>query len=68
MSGETITTKTETFKGSPGAFPVVLQNIMEMPPPNLLEGDDGKSICFCVGVTRTVCYRQQTEKRPNCAG
>ncbi|XP_014035105.1 thyrotroph embryonic factor isoform X1 [Salmo salar] len=40
MSGETITTKTETFKGSPGAFPVVLQNIMEMPPPNLLEGDD----------------------------
>lgn len=43
MSGETITTKTETFKGSPGAFPVVLQNIMEMPPPNLLEDDDGKS-------------------------
>ncbi|XP_029620714.1 thyrotroph embryonic factor isoform X1 [Salmo trutta] len=40
MSGETIPTKTETFKGSPGAFPVVLQKIMEMPPPNLLEGDD----------------------------
>nr|XP_023849101.1 thyrotroph embryonic factor-like isoform X1 [Salvelinus alpinus] len=39
MSGETIT-KIETFKGSPGAFPVVLEKIMEMPPPNLLEGDD----------------------------
>ncbi|CAB1313047.1 unnamed protein product [Coregonus sp. 'balchen'] len=40
MSGEPITTKLETFMGSPSAFPVVLKKIMEMPPPNLLEGDD----------------------------
>ncbi|KAM9561728.1 thyrotroph embryonic factor-like [Salvelinus alpinus] len=40
MSGEPITTPLETFMGSPGAFPVVLKKIMEMPPPNLLEGDD----------------------------
>ena len=43
MSEEPITTTLETFMGSPGAFPVVLKKIMEMPPPNLLEGDDGKS-------------------------
>ncbi|CAB1338241.1 unnamed protein product [Coregonus sp. 'balchen'] len=40
MSVEPIATTMENFKGSPGAFPVVLKKIMEMPPPNLLEGDD----------------------------
>lgn len=30
---------------TPSAFPVVLKKIMEIPPPNLLEGDDGKCLC-----------------------
>ncbi|KAM7371117.1 hypothetical protein PAMP_010609 [Pampus punctatissimus] len=30
----------ETTTGAPSSFPVVLKKIMEMPPPNILDGDD----------------------------
>ena len=50
MSGdpimEPITITLETTTGVPSSFPVVLKKIMETPPPNLLEGDDGESRCF----------------------
>lgn len=28
----------------PTSFPVVLKKILEMPPPNILEGDDGETV------------------------
>ena len=43
---EPITITLETTTGVPSSFPVVLKKIMETPPPNLLEGDDGESRCF----------------------
>lgn len=43
MSGEQILITLETGDGAPSSFPVVLKKIMEMPPPNILDGDDGKS-------------------------
>ena len=44
MSGERILITLETATGAPSSFPVVLKKIMEMPPPNILDGDDGKSV------------------------
>lgn len=46
MSGEQILITLETASGAPSAFPVVLKKVMEMPPPNILDGDDGKSRTF----------------------
>ncbi|XP_018540963.1 TEF transcription factor, PAR bZIP family member a isoform X2 [Lates calcarifer] len=40
MSGEPILITLETTTGAPSSFPVVLKKIMEMPPPNILDGDD----------------------------
>lgn len=40
MSGEPILITLETATGAPSALPVVLKKIMEMPPPNILDGDD----------------------------
>uniref|UniRef100_A0A3Q1GKE5 TEF transcription factor, PAR bZIP family member a n=1 Tax=Acanthochromis polyacanthus TaxID=80966 RepID=A0A3Q1GKE5_9TELE len=40
MSGEPILITVETASGAPSSFPVVLKKIMEMPPPNILDGDD----------------------------
>ncbi|XP_073345537.1 TEF transcription factor, PAR bZIP family member a isoform X1 [Pagrus major] len=40
MSGEPVLIKLETATGTTSSFPVVLKKIMEMPPPNILEGDD----------------------------
>lgn len=37
---EPIVITLETASGAPGSFPVVLKKIMEMPPPNILDGDD----------------------------
>ncbi len=42
MSGEPILITLETASGAPSTFPVVLKKIMEMPPPNILDCDDGK--------------------------
>lgn len=42
MSGEPLLVTVETAAGSPSSFPLVLKKIMEMPPPNILDGDDGK--------------------------
>lgn len=42
MSGEPILITLETTTGAPSSLPVVLKKIMEMPPPNILDGDDGK--------------------------
>lgn len=42
MSGKPILIKLEMATGTPSSFPVVLKKVMEMPPPNILEGDDGK--------------------------
>lgn len=42
MSVEPIHIKLETAGEPPSSFPVVLKKIMEMPPPNILDGDDGK--------------------------
>ncbi|XP_008299158.1 TEF transcription factor, PAR bZIP family member a isoform X2 [Stegastes partitus] len=40
MSGEPVLITLETASGAPSTFPVVLKKIMEMPPPNILDGDD----------------------------
>ncbi|KAM4716096.1 TEF transcription factor, PAR bZIP family member a isoform 1-T1 [Anableps anableps] len=40
MSVEPIHVKLETAGELPSSFPVVLKKIMEMPPPNILDGDD----------------------------
>lgn len=40
MSVEPIHVKLETVGEPPSSFPVVLKKIMEMPPPNILDGDD----------------------------
>uniref|UniRef100_A0A3Q3L7C8 TEF transcription factor, PAR bZIP family member a n=1 Tax=Mastacembelus armatus TaxID=205130 RepID=A0A3Q3L7C8_9TELE len=40
MSGEPILITLETASGTPSSLPVVLKKIMEMPPPNILDGDD----------------------------
>ncbi|XP_042363562.1 TEF transcription factor, PAR bZIP family member a isoform X2 [Plectropomus leopardus] len=40
MSVEPIIITLETATGASSTFPVVLKKIMEMPPPNILEGDD----------------------------
>ncbi|XP_077482253.1 TEF transcription factor, PAR bZIP family member a isoform X2 [Stigmatopora argus] len=40
MSGEAIVVTLETGTGAPISLPVVLKKIMEMPPPNILDGDD----------------------------
>ncbi|XP_022598627.1 thyrotroph embryonic factor-like isoform X1 [Seriola dumerili] len=40
MSGEPILITLETATGAPSSFPVVLKKIMEMPPPNILDGED----------------------------
>lgn len=40
MSGEPIVITLETATGAPSSFPAALKKIMEMPPPNILDGDD----------------------------
>ncbi|XP_061564030.1 TEF transcription factor, PAR bZIP family member a isoform X1 [Cololabis saira] len=40
MSDNTVVITLETASGTPSSFPVVLKKIMEMPPPNILDGDD----------------------------
>lgn len=40
MSGEPIVITLETVTGTTSSFPVVLKKVMEMPPPNILDGDD----------------------------
>nr|XP_004557635.2 thyrotroph embryonic factor isoform X1 [Maylandia zebra] len=40
MSGEPLLVTVETAAGAPSSFPLVLKKIMEMPPPNILDGDD----------------------------
>lgn len=42
MSGEQILITLETASGATSSFPVVLKQIMDMPPPNILDGDDGR--------------------------
>lgn len=45
MDVEPISVTVDSGTDTPIAFPVVLKKIMEIPPPNLLEGDDGKCLC-----------------------
>ncbi|XP_061835591.2 thyrotroph embryonic factor-like [Nerophis lumbriciformis] len=40
MSEEAVVVTLETGTGAPTSFPVVLKKIMEMPPPNILDGDE----------------------------
>ncbi|KAI9529307.1 hypothetical protein NQZ68_010973 [Dissostichus eleginoides] len=40
MSGEPIIITLETASGTTSSFPVVLKQIMDMPPPNILDYDD----------------------------
>ncbi|KAF0025174.1 hypothetical protein F2P81_022055 [Scophthalmus maximus] len=40
MSVEPIVITMETATGAPSSFPGVLKKVMEMPPPNILDGDD----------------------------
>lgn len=41
MSGESILITLATTPGGPTSFPVVLRKVMELPPPHILDGDDG---------------------------
>ncbi|XP_070847014.1 TEF transcription factor, PAR bZIP family member a isoform X1 [Chaetodon trifascialis] len=49
MSGEPILITLETATGAHSSFPVVLKKIMEMPPPNILDGDDETKEKLCLG-------------------
>ncbi|XP_011603211.2 TEF transcription factor, PAR bZIP family member a isoform X1 [Takifugu rubripes] len=40
MSEESILITLSTTPGGPSSFPVVLKKVMELPPPNILDGDD----------------------------
>uniref|UniRef100_A0A3B3ZHK0 BZIP domain-containing protein n=1 Tax=Periophthalmus magnuspinnatus TaxID=409849 RepID=A0A3B3ZHK0_9GOBI len=40
MSADSIMFSLDTAAGTPSSFPVVLKKIMEMPPPNIFDGDD----------------------------
>lgn len=42
MSAEPIVITLSTEAGNTTTLPVVLKKIMEMPPPNILDGDDGR--------------------------
>nr|XP_057918028.1 TEF transcription factor, PAR bZIP family member a isoform X1 [Doryrhamphus excisus] len=49
MPGEAVVVTLEKDTGSPTSFPVVLKKIMEMPPPNILDGDedtDKEKLCL----------------------
>lgn len=46
MSGEAVHVQLSPAGLLPTSFPVVLKKILEMPPPNILDGDDGKTV-FC---------------------
>lgn len=50
MSAESILITVATTAGGSTSFPVVLKKVMELPPPNILDGDDGT---FGVGRGRT---------------
>lgn len=41
MSREPVVITLQTAAGAPSSFPRVLKKVMEMPPPNILDGDDG---------------------------
>lgn len=43
----------------PNSFPVVLKKILEMPPPNILDGDDGKTRSRGVGVGTLVLIKRK---------
>lgn len=56
MSGDPLTITLETATGAPSSFPVVLKKIMEMPPPNILDGDDDTDKeKLCLGDTVDPC-------------
>lgn len=42
MATEPVSVAMDTVSGTPTVIPVVLKKIMEIPPPNLLEGEDGE--------------------------
>lgn len=42
MSAEPVIITLTTENGNTTTLPVVLKKIMEMPPPNILDGDDGR--------------------------
>ncbi|XP_031699154.1 TEF transcription factor, PAR bZIP family member a isoform X1 [Anarrhichthys ocellatus] len=48
MSGEPIIITLKTATGAPSSFPVVLKKVMEMPPPDILDGDD-ETDKLCLG-------------------
>lgn len=41
MSEQPVLLTVATTPGAAASFPVVLKKVMEMPPPNILDGDDG---------------------------
>lgn len=41
MTEESILITLATTPGGPTSFPVVLKKVMKLPPPNVLDGDDG---------------------------
>lgn len=42
MSTEPVLITLASESGAGSSLPVVLKKIMEMPPPNILDGDDGE--------------------------
>ncbi|KAI3365532.1 hypothetical protein L3Q82_010618 [Scortum barcoo] len=65
MSGEPGVITLETATGATSSFPVVLKKIMEMPPPNILDGDDGEFRELAEGSIRQAGY---TDKEKLCLG
>jgi len=58
MDAEPISVTMDSGTDTPIAFPVVLKKIMEIPPPNLLEGDDGgKCLCLQLSGARSLHCR-----------
>ena len=67
MSKEPLTITLETTMGLHGSLPVVIKKIMETPPPNLLEGDDGKSSRFVCGARKSSYLNEFSRKIPKLA-
>lgn len=62
MSVEPIIIRLETATGGSSTFPVVLKKIMEMPPPNILDGDDGE-----YGSVKWTERKERCSIRSNCS-
>lgn len=64
MATEPVSVAMDAGTGTPADFPVLFKKIMEIPPPNLLEGDDGKYLSprACAACGRCALQRRMVDE------